>query len=48
VVGKPQVEYFTWIFTERTRVQFNVRGDDPDASQTETRFQQIVRAARIP
>jgi hypothetical protein len=48
VVGKPQVEYFTWIFTESTRVQFDVRGDDPDASQTETRFQQIVRAARIP
>ncbi|HEV3061413.1 MAG TPA: hypothetical protein VGY48_24405 [Vicinamibacterales bacterium] len=48
VVGKPQVEYFTWIFTERTRVQFDVRGDDPDASQTEMRFQQIVRAARIP
>jgi hypothetical protein len=48
MVGKPQVEYFTWIFTERTRVQFDVRGDDPDASQTETRFQRIVRGARIP
>jgi hypothetical protein len=48
VAAKPQVEYFTWIFTERTRVQFNVRGDDPGASQTETRFQEIVHAARIP
>jgi hypothetical protein len=46
--GKKQVEYFTWIFTEHTRVQFDVRGSEPEASQTEARFQQIVRAARIP
>jgi hypothetical protein len=46
--GHGQVEYFTWIFTERTRVQFDVRGSDPQASQTDARFQEIVRAARIP
>jgi hypothetical protein len=46
--GKKQVEYFTWIFTERTRVQFDVRGSEPEASQTEARFQQIVHTARIP
>jgi hypothetical protein len=46
--AQPQVEYFTWILTERTRVQFDVRSTDPEASQTEARFQEIVRAARIP
>jgi hypothetical protein len=46
--GAKQVEYFTWVFTERTRVQFDVRGVEPDARQTEARFQTIVRAARIP
>ncbi len=46
--GHGQVEHFTWIITEHTRVQFDVRGPDPEASQTEARFQAIVRAARIP
>lgn len=46
--GAKQVEYFTWIFTGRTRVQFDVRGPEPDAGLTAARFQTIVRAARIP
>jgi len=43
-----QVEYFTWIFTERTRVQFDVRGVEPDASVITSRLGEIIQAARIP
>jgi hypothetical protein len=43
-----QVEYFTWIFTERTRVQFDVRGVEPDASTITSRLGTIVQAAQIP
>jgi hypothetical protein len=43
-----QVEYFTWIFTERTRVQFDVRGPEPDASTTTSRLGEIIQAATIP
>jgi hypothetical protein len=43
-----EVEYFTWIFTERTRVQFDVRGTEPDASATMTRLERIIRGATIP
>jgi hypothetical protein len=42
------VEYFTWVYTERTRVQFDVRGVEPDASSTASRFEEIIQAARIP
>jgi hypothetical protein len=42
------VEYFTWIFTERTRVQFDVRGTEPDAAATTARLEQIILAASIP
>jgi hypothetical protein len=43
-----QVEYFTWIFTERTRVQFDVRGPEPDAAAETARLNQIILAASIP
>jgi len=42
------VEYFTWVYTERTRVQFDVRGVDPDAASTASRFEEIIQAAKIP
>jgi hypothetical protein len=41
-------EYFTWIFTERTRVQFDVRGADADASGVAARLEEIIQAANIP
>jgi hypothetical protein len=42
------VEYLTWVYTERTRVQFDLRGVEPDASSTASRFEEIIQAARIP
>jgi hypothetical protein len=42
------VEYFTWIFTERTRVQFDVRGAEGDAELVASRLEEIIQAARIP
>jgi hypothetical protein len=45
---KQTVEYFTWIFTEHTRVQFDVRAEEPDASSAVARLEEIIQAARIP
>jgi hypothetical protein len=42
------VEYFTWIFSERTRVQFDVRGVEPDASTVTSRLEEVIQAAEIP
>jgi hypothetical protein len=44
----PVAEYFTWIFTERARVQFDVRGTDADASAVAARVEEIIHAAMIP
>jgi hypothetical protein len=41
-------EYFTWIFTEHTRVQFDVRGTDAEASLVAARLQSIIESAQIP
>ena len=41
-------EYFTWIYTERTRVQFDVRGIEPEASSTASRLEEIIQTATIP
>jgi hypothetical protein len=42
------VEYFTWVFTEHTRVQFDVRGSETAAALVASRLEEIVQAARIP
>jgi hypothetical protein len=42
------VEYFTWIFTERTRAQFYVRGAEPGAGSAALRLEEIIQSATIP
>ena len=45
---QPLVEYFTWIFTEHTRVQFDVRGEEAEAALVAARLDEIIQASRIP
>jgi hypothetical protein len=42
------VEYLTWVFTERTRVQFDVRGTPDRAADVNAALEGIITAARIP
>jgi hypothetical protein len=42
------VEYFTWVFTERTRVQFDVRGTPERSADVNAALEGIVTTARIP
>lgn len=46
--GQNWVEYFAWIYTEKTRVQFDIRGMEPDASFVRAQFDQIIQLADIP
>lgn len=42
------VEYFTWIYTEHTRVQFDVRGVEPEAGLVALRVESLIDGAQIP
>jgi flavin-dependent dehydrogenase len=42
------IEYFTWIFTEHTRVQFDIRGAEDGAALVNSALNEIIRTARIP
>ena len=46
--SRTRAEFFTWIFTERTRVQFDVRGAAPGSLSAAMRLEEIIQSAAIP
>jgi hypothetical protein len=46
--SRTRAEFFTWIFTERTRVKFDVRGAEPGSLSAAMRLEGIIQSAAIP